>query len=311
MTRVLFVDSMPKLRLGSSLLRSYQLCELAKAGLDASGIPSAVTSSFKHRNSILILNKNTLLNCTQEQLYKLRGAGNVLFGDPLDGKIDGNTLAACHVLLASSRTQTEQLRESYPEKRIAYVGHHVDLRIGNVTPSDDTLQLAYFGDILNAAFAEQLEKEVSFIHVDTSQADNVQWMKLLHQFNAHYALREHHKADGLKPFTKGFIAAHCACPVLIDIKDEEARRFLPEGYPYVVTRSSPDGVIEVTCRMRAGFGGPEWNEAMGFMRDLKQASSRAVVIEQFREALAPELSDRQRKSFFPKLGSWLRRTVAL
>ena len=252
--------------------------------------PSAVTASLEHRDSILILNKNTLLHRSQEHIATLCQHGNVLMADPLDGKVDDSILAMCSVLLAASRTQFAAFQQRFPDKRIAYVGHHVDFRIGEITPPNDRLRLAYFGELVNAAYAGSLGETVAFIHTDTSQANNAEWMKNIHHFNAHYALRAHREIDGYKPFTKGFLAAHCASPVLVDMHDEEARRFLPESYPYFVDKSSMQNVIAATERMRAGFAGPEWREALAVMRQVKDASSHATVAAQLHAALAPELS---------------------
>jgi hypothetical protein len=287
---VLFVDLMQNLRSGSSLLRTHQLWQLSKPGLDDAGTPSAVTASLEHRDSILILNKNTLLNQTQEQIATLRQHGNVLMADPLDGKVDESILNACSALLAASHTQFAAFQQRFPDKRVAYVGHHVDLRIGKITPPADKLRLAYFGELVNAAFVGGLGEAVVFIRTDTSQAHNAEWIKSIHRFNAHYALRQPREIDGFKPFTKGFLAAHCASPVLADLRDEEAGRLLPESYPYFADKSSMQSVIAATERMRAGFGGPEWCEALAIMRQVKEASSRAAVAAQLHAALAPELS---------------------
>jgi hypothetical protein len=304
---ILFVSHFdPKLRSGTSFMRSYQLWQLAKPLFDGAGMRSATTSSLRHRNSLLILNKYMLLKCTLEQLDRLRKAGNVLMGDPIDGKIDENVLSACDALLASSLTQLDWLRRTYPQKRVAYIGHHVDPRIGNIVPPADRLRLAYFGEILNAAFVAPLRHEITFIHVDTGNAGNTAWMNRLHDFSAHYALRAHRDFDGFKPFIKGFVAAHCRCPIVVDKADSEARRFLGDDYPYMVKTPTIDGAMEVVDRMRAGYGGPEWQRALACMRDVRNASSHAVVNDQIREAFAPELADRQRRTVFFGLRSWLR-----
>lgn len=60
MRSVLFVDVMPNRSSGSTLLRTHQLWQLGKPYFNDAGITSAVTHSLEHRNSILILNKNTL-----------------------------------------------------------------------------------------------------------------------------------------------------------------------------------------------------------------------------------------------------------
>jgi hypothetical protein len=298
---------MQNLRSGSSLLRTHQLWQLSKPGLDDAATPSAVTVSLDHRDSILVLNKNTLLHCTQEQIATLRQHGNVVMADPVDGKVDESILVACSVLLAASRAQFAAFQQRFPDKRIAYVGHHVDLRIGEITPPADRLRFAYFGELVNAARAGSLGDAVTFILTDTSQAHDSEWMKNLRHYNAHYALRAHQGIDGFKPFTKGFLAAHCASPVLADMRDEEARCFLPESYSYFADKSSMQSVIAATERMRAGFAGPEWLEALATMRQVKEASSRAAVTAQLHAALAPELSRGWRMPTFLRMHNFFRR----
>jgi hypothetical protein len=298
----------PKLRSGTSFMRSYQLWQLAKPHFDAVGMHSATTSSLRHRNSLLVLNKYMLLKCTLEQLDRLSKAGNVLMGDPVDGKIDEDILSACDALLASSLTQLDWFHRAYPRKRIAYIGHHVDPRIGDIAPPADKLRLAYFGEILNAAFVAPLRHDIVFIHVDTGNAGNTEWMKKLHNFNAHYAMRAHRDFDGFKPFIKGFVAAHCRCPIIVGKLDDEACRFLGDDYPYQVRAPTVGEVMVVTERMRAGFGGPEWQEALARMRAVKNATSLSVVNDQIRETFAPELASHQRRTTFSRLRSWMEKT---
>jgi hypothetical protein len=291
----------PKLKSGSSFMRSYQLWQLAKPHFDAAGMHSATTSSLRHRNSLLVLNKYTLLKCNLDQLDRLHKAGNVLMADPVDGKIDENILAACDALLASSLMQLDWFRRSYPQKRIAYINHHVDPRIGDIMPPADRLRLAYFGEIPNAALFAPLRHHIAFVSVDTGNARNTGWMKSLRDFNAHYALRAHRDIDGFKPFLKGFVAAHCRSPIIVEKMNGEACRFLGDDYPYMVATPTIDGAMEVIERMREGFGGPEWQEALARMRIVEKASSLAVVNDQIREAFAPELSGCRRSTVRSRL----------
>jgi len=284
---VLFVDSLPELRAGSSYLRTTQLCELSKAAFEDAGIRSQVTSSLAHRDSILILNKNSLLATKPWRLRRLKRRNNVVVADPLDGKVDAERLGCCDLLLAASLTQFDALSTEFPDKKVAYVGHHVDLRLPPVNPPTERFRLGYFGEIGNAAFSETPNLPVEFVAIETMRADITGWMEKLALFNAHYALRKTQSFDGFKPFTKGFVAAHCGSPILVGSDDVEARRHLPADYPFVADASSVETVIAAIGRMREAFVGPEWQIALDAMAGIRRQTTPDAIADQLVRAIAP------------------------
>lgn len=284
---VLFIDSVPKLRSGSSWLRTTQLWQLSRAAFEDAGIVTQVSSRFAHRDSILILNKNTLLATKPWRLRRLKGRNNILVADPLDGAVAAERLRCCDLLLAASLTQYDALSAEFPDKRIAHVGHHVDLRLPPVSPPTDGFRLGYFGEIGNAAFSGSPDLPVEFVAIATARADLTGWMAELDRFNAHYALRNTQAFDGFKPFTKGFVAAHCGCPILIGGDDAEARRHLPPDYPFIANTASIDNVVAAIGRMRDAFGGPEWQKAKAAMAEIKRQTAPGAIAAQLVEAIAP------------------------
>ena len=288
MTRpVLFVDRFPKLRSGSSFLRTTQLWQLSNTAFEDAGISSQVASGLAHRDSVLILNKNTLLATKPWRLRRLKKRNNILVADPLDGKIAAERLQCCDLLLAASLTQDDALRAEFPDKPIAHVGHHVDLRLPAVSPPTDAFRLGYFGEIGNAAFSGSPDLPVEFVAVATNRADLTGWMEKLNRFNAHYALRETQVFDGFKPFTKGFVAAHCRCPILIGSDDTEARRHLPADYPFIADTASTENVSAAIDRMRNAFGGPDWRKAIAAMADIRRKTAPDAIAAQLVEAIMP------------------------
>ena len=306
MTRpVLFVDSVSKLRSGSSFLRTTQLWQLSKAAFEDAGISSQAASGLAHRDSVLILNKNTLLAMTPWRLRRLKRRNNILVADPLDGKVAAARLQCCDLLLAASLTQEDALRVEFPDKPVAHVGHHVDLRLPTVSPPTDGFRLGYFGEIGNAAFSGSPDLPVEFVAVATNRANLTGWMEKLDRFNAHYALRETQTFDGFKPFTKGFVAAHCGCPILIGSDDTEARRHLPADYPFVADTASVESVAAAIDRMRNAFGGSEWQKAIAAMAEIRSQTSPDAIAAQLVKAIAP-LARTARTQDHGATGTWWR-----
>jgi hypothetical protein len=292
MTRkVIFVAPKKTKRVvGSTLLRSGQLWQLAEPLLKAEGILSFVGSRDDFRDAVLVLNKNILLKLNPESIERLKKRGNIVCADPLDGKYPEDVLSSCDVLIAASKFQFADYSRRFPTHRVSYVGHHVDLRIGKIAPPNDRIRIGYFGEPLNTRFEDDFRDRVSFVRVNTSNANKSPWIDELSSYNAHYAIRASRPIDGFKPFTKGFVAAHCNCPILVETQDEEARQFLPADYPFFTDASSAIQVRETIERMEQSFGGAEWRRALDAMRDVGAASARDRVARQVFDLVSPEVA---------------------
>lgn len=283
---IYFANLTPMLASGSSYLRSDQLMQVSRPVLEAAGFHcSLINELIPVRDALIILNKNSLTAMSPETIAAAQSAGNRLLGDPLDGLIAYETLAACDGLIAASLCQNDALRQAFPGKPVHYVAHHVDTRLPAMAPPRDRLRMGYFGEMLNAAHAQATELDVTFVPVNTAQANIVDWMGQLAFFNAHYALRADRPIDGPKPFTKGFVAAWCNAPVLIDGNDLEARRHLPHDYPFVTDRTDLAAVRDALRRMRDGFAGPEWRRAMAAMEELKAHADPNRIARQVLQAV--------------------------
>lgn len=276
--------------LGSTLLRSGQLWQLVEPLLKAEGIQSFAGSGDEFRDAVLVLNKNILLTLKPESIEQLKKRGNIVCADPLDGKYPEDVLASCDVLIAASKIQFAEYSRRFPTHRVSYVGHHVDLRIREIATPNDRFRIGYFGERLNTRFEDDLGDRVSFVRVETSKANETPWIDELSNYNAHYAIRATRPIDGFKPFTKGFVAAHCNCPILIETQDEEARQFLPADYPFYTDASSANQVRETIERMEQSFGGAEWRRALDSMREVAAASARDRVARQVFDLVSPEVA---------------------
>jgi hypothetical protein len=288
-SKVVFVTSPANQNAGSKLLRSDQLRRLAASVLTTRDVPTVTADNTDFSDAILILGKYPLLGANPQTIADSKRRGNLVYADPLDGQVADEVLAAADVLIASSSTQSADFARRFTRQRTAYVGHHVDLRIGPVQSPSDMLRLGYFGEMFNARFAEELSDEIGFHRIDTSRASDVRWIAQLPRYNAHYALRARQSSDGFKPFTKGFVAAHCGAVIVVAADDEEARAFLPADYPYMTAGASVHQVRDVIERMRADFNGPNWRHSLAAMAEIRASSSRDVVARQLFEAVAPDL----------------------
>jgi hypothetical protein len=279
----------PLARSGSSYLRSYELRAMAGADARFRALRLAVTmSSDPLDDCVVILSKSALDVLRDDDFERLKDRGNILIADPLDGVHSDRFLARFDCVVAAALEQLAYYRR-HIAARTTYVAHHIDTRIPPIASNPDCFSMGYFGEITNARYTRELQECVSFVKVDTKAAQATHWMGELAGHNAHYLIRSIDETGSFKPFTKGFIAAHCASPVLVAQSDGEARHFLPPSYPYVADAGRVDDVRRVIGRMQEGFMTDEWRVARESMRGILELCSRATVLEQIYETVAPYL----------------------
>jgi hypothetical protein len=264
---------------------------LAAASQEFTGLNVGFASDLEGADSIQILNKYALELFSPEELLASAKRNNRLIGDPLDGVFEESLLELFDGVIAASILQREYYQSSLSNP-VAYVGHHVDHRIPAIDPSlhrDTTFSIGYFGEPAHACFIKELSKHIRFHHIDTLCADETGWMDRLHDHQAHYAVRSPVTERFFKPFTKGFIAAHCLAPVLVDQRDGEARRFLPDSYPYFTRAETPEDICATIARMAADFeaNSPDWNFAIESMRRVREQCDPGLIVRQLLAAISP------------------------
>ncbi len=262
---------------------------MARADARFQALRLAVTTSTDDLDdSVVILNKSALDVLRDDEFDRLKDRGNILIADPLDGIHPDGFLARFDCLVAAALEQLTYY-QAHVATRTAYVAHHIDTRIPPTTPTTDCFSMGYFGETTNARYPHELRDCVSFVHVDTRAAEEIRWMDELAGRNAHYLIRSIQEPGSFKPFTKGFIAAHCAAPVLVARDDREARHFLPSSYPYTVDADEVADVRRGISSMRDGFMSREWRFAQESMCALLEACSRATVSGHLYETVAAYL----------------------
>jgi hypothetical protein len=274
---------------GSSYLRSEELCAIARADARFRALRLAVTTSLDDlHNSVVILNKSGLEVLGDRDFDRLKERGNILIADPLDGVVSDGFLAKFDCLVAAALEQLAYY-QGHVATRTTYISHHIDTRIPPIASKADRFSMGYFGEISHARYTRELRECVSFVKVDTKTAADIRWMDELAGHNAHYLIRSFDESGSFKPFTKGFIAAHCASPVLIARDDAEARHFFPPSYPYMADADQIADVRRAISRMRDGFMTDEWRLAQEAMRGILETCSRETVSGQIYETVAAYL----------------------
>ena len=288
---IIFVGHPEKWNSGSSYLRSRQLGLLAAASPEFAGLNVSIASDLEGGDSIQILNKYALQHFTPEELIASVRRNNRLIADPLDGVFEPPLLELFDGVVAASFLQLDHYRSSL-SKPVAYVGHHVDQRIKPFHQADhrnSTFSIGYFGELAHACFIQDLSECISFHPVDTLSSDETGWMDRLRDHQAHYAVRAPVTEPYFKPFTKGFIAAHCLSPVLVDQRDDEARRFLPDSYPYFTRTESPGDIRTTIKRMASDFeaNSMDWILALASMQRVREQSEPGLIVRQLHSAISP------------------------
>lgn len=282
--RVVFAVS--KAPIGSNFLRGRQLHELVSPLLGNRGIESSIALDLEISDALVLLNKNVILGTTPDLIERLKRRRNIVVADPLDGDVPEEALRAVDALISSSHVQSDYFGLTFPEKPRFYVGHHVDIRIGPIEPRpSETLSIGYFGELYNALYSEELRSRIDFHRTNTVDSSDVSWMAQLRNYNAHYGMRLRQRYDGYKPFTKGFVAAHCGCPIIVSADDREAMLHLTNDYPFAVRDSSLTAVLAVMADMSAGFMGPRWRAALEIMNHVKAKSSHEAIANQLLRAI--------------------------
>lgn len=262
-------------------MRGQQLSMIAATALNGRSV-DFVPLSTEFRNTDLFLTKGALKTVDAATLRRLRKRHNRIFLDPVDEDLNDEFADVADVIVAASRVAADAYRERWPEKDVILINHHVDPRVAAAlaarpTPTFTEARIAYFGELVNTVQSPRIGALVDFTLVDTSRQDST-WFDRLSGYNVHYAVRQTRALDHYKPFLKGFTAAACGANVMIHVDGAEARRWLPDDYPYWLRGElNDDNIVSSLERLRETFGGPEWHGGLSVMADIAAQTSPSAV----------------------------------
>lgn len=269
--------------LGSTVMRGGQLSRMYRALVAHERAVSFVPLEIAHpRNSIVILTKAAGLRASVQTLSRLRRAGCSLVFDPVDGVLPGPAQEFATTVLAASLTSADALTKANPSLRVETVLHHVDPRVEALALNRPTGAhvVRYFGELFNTFETRAIHERVEFVRVPTNRRSS-SWLRRLAGTTLHYAIRQRLPIDFVKPFTKGFTAAHTGAAILVQDSEAEAVRWLGVDYPYLlrgpVTEASIIGLLD---RVASEFGTVVFDEARDRVAALAAPSAGRAVARQ-------------------------------
>jgi hypothetical protein len=275
MPRLVFLYAEQSKGAGSTVMRGFQLADLARHALRRHSVRIRPLGA-RTTNATVFLTKGALRVATPTQLDDLLRTGNRLLFDPVDELPPDTTARFADVLIASSLTAFEEYGRSFPGTRVALVNHHVDPRIDTAPIQHSAFRAGYFGERVNAVLTQR---------IDTSREDSG-WLSAIRDYSFHYAVRRHRELDHYKPFLKGFTAAHCGAPILIQRDQQEAVRWLGDDYPYLVDPPvSEEQVLDALAEAESDFGGPRWQLAQATMAGIRARTTAQRISEELAAAV--------------------------
>nr|WP_317267847.1 rhamnan synthesis F family protein [Arthrospira sp. SH-MAG29] len=274
---------------GSTVMRGKQLSSLVRENVLDNRSVFYTSDDQEVSGKILFLTKGYLQLSTPELLENLKKRDNIILADFVDSVPKPEIVDFIDVMVAASFSAYIDYSKKWPKKNLHYVRHHVDPRIS--MPKYDNLskatRIGYFGEIVNTIKSDKIADSVDFYRVDTSTDNSTDWLAHISEYNCHYAVRKTRKIDHHKPFTKGFVAAHCEANIIIQESATDVKYYLGVDYPYLLPDNPDEGeVLYMLQRVKEEYRGSEWNYGLKIMKDVRERSSSERVINDFNYLLA-------------------------
>lgn len=300
MREFVFLAGAQSSHFGSVHLRAIQLEELVREGLRQRGFKSSVARGLPQQaDATYFVTKSFALDFGIAGFEAIVAAGGKIIFDPLDMRTDQGfrelaLRSTC--LVASSLTQLGYFSEVFGgEVRVAFIPHHVDMRMPEVLCQNDDFRIAYFGAPSNALLPRKkkwfdlIDWRRRFANIcdviDASNFDEPGWMRQLAYYNCHYLFRQRQSFDGFKPFLKGYVAARCGAVVMARRDDAEAIANLGADYPYLFDIKKGRDIVDSIAFVSASFGSQNWNIAHEKVAYLREQCREDRMVEAFLKAI--------------------------
>jgi tetratricopeptide (TPR) repeat protein len=254
----------------STFMRGHQLSEIARLSLTSMEVNYVDEYHLgSQSDSILILTKGFLKEACVDELAGLKERGNIICADYVDDPGRPELHECLDVYIAASITQFIHYSRHYADKLVHLITHHSDPRLEGIRGPQDYCNIGFFGEIVNARYAHELQGIIDFSLTNT-QVLEAGWIPKLRHCNVHYAVREPGSAEGFKPFLKGFTAAQCHSNIIVPKDESDARYYLGSDYPYILTDAALESVLEMIDRVKESFGGAEWRRGLDVMESVRR-----------------------------------------
>lgn len=267
-------------------MRGQQLSDLYAHHVADRQVGFAPMEFSQPRHSIVILTKAAGLTAERRFLNRLKDRDNLIVFDPVDGKLPSLADEYADLVLAASLAGLDAARRAHPGLRTELVLHHVDPRIEamHVMPAE-AFTVRYFGELFNTLITPILRRRVEYVQVTTRRPSSA-WLKRLPGTALHFAIRKSIEADWVKPFTKGFVAAHTSSAILVHESETEAVRWLGPDYPFLVRGDADESAVLRALDYAADmYGTAAFGQAKARVNSLRDPSSGAVVARQLAAVL--------------------------
>ena len=190
-----------------------------------------------------------------------------------DGKIKHQRLF--DGIIWRSRRQFTDFGRTRQQNRV--ILQHWDARYGPNRLGGGRLAIGYFGN----ANSFRLWGKVPGVDCVSIAADagNASFDRA-RDYNCHVSVREPGREHLYKPNVKVSTAAACEAN-LITTRDEATLDLLGADYPYYIDAPELPALLAGIEKARATFGGPEWREGLGRMREVRDKTSLAREIDAY------------------------------
>lgn len=292
--KIFFIYSEKFKKSGSTVMRGFQLYDIVKGRLNncsfpsVSGVDIVNDSNLKSiKNSFVYLTKGVLSSISQRELIGLKENENLILADFVDAKINNDIIPFVDVLVAASISAYISYKNSFPDKKVSLITHHVDPRVENCCLKKclKKEKAGYFGEIVNTIKNNEVERMVDFFPIDTSGSKQSEdWIDNISSYKFHYLIRRERKIDGFKPFTKGFTAACANAYPILSFDVHDAKYYLGIYYPFYIL--SVENKINIELN-KIIFNSEGYNERMAdfYIRKLRKRSTYSFIENEFERAL--------------------------
>ncbi|SFE07245.1 hypothetical protein [Roseivivax sediminis] len=242
-------------------------------------------------NTAILFSKSCLKNVRQSTLGICRLRGLVTLIDYVDGDLGMARHLSPDLHLAASYGAERELNLVLNEKpnrgreAVRLLHHNTDTRLESAMTRDlESLRPVYIGDPRNTFRSPDLANAVSFVPFKRStEVEEVR--EAIANSNFHICVRNpvmRDEGNVLKPFTKGFLAAHVGAPVLAWRHDPEAMRFLGDDYPYLIETLDETSVLNGIAYADETYKTKVWEAAVDRMRSIRrEVNNQKIAVDLF------------------------------
>ncbi len=298
--QVTFVVSEAHLDLGSTAKRSSQLSAIlgkhygSHYSCQIHPLPKTQLAKARWvmglpRGSIAFFTKMTVGMVGERLLGLLRRRGVRTCLDYVDSDLRLSRQLTPDIHVAASFAAESALREALSEagsaSHVALLHPAIDdLLLDVELPARPSFSAAYFGLAGNMFCTPEIQNRVA-VH-DIARTEDMKAMApFFGNYALHYCVRAENRGGPVlaKPFSKGFVASHCGCPVLVDEHEADAIHILGPDYPFIVRGPDERAVLQGLSFAKNAFGGPVWADAIDRMQAAKALCDHRAVARQFHE----------------------------